>query len=114
MTTRCRSLDSLRSLGMTVHPLRSLGMTVHPLRSLGMTTASERRSVPRPFSLSHSPTHKFSILPLVLVIAAAVVIVVAEDAERATDVGGDVGVVRLIETDRRRIDRRAALRLEPA
>ena len=32
---RCRSLDSLRSLGMT-YTLRSLGMT-YTLRSLGMT-----------------------------------------------------------------------------
>jgi hypothetical protein len=36
----CRSLDSLRSLGMTVDSLRSLGMTVDSLRSLAMTADS--------------------------------------------------------------------------
>src|SRR4051812_32545114 len=65
-------------------------------------------------ALTHSHTHSFPVLPLMLVITAAIVIVVAEDAERAADVGGDVGVVRLIEADRGRIDRRAVLRLEPA
>jgi len=38
----CRSLDSLRSLGMTTGALRSLGMTTGALRSLGMTTGALR------------------------------------------------------------------------
>jgi len=42
--SRCRSLDSLRSLGMTADSLRSLGMTADSLRSLGMTVEGCARS----------------------------------------------------------------------
>src|SRR6478609_1186411 len=64
--------------------------------------------------LTNSPTHCSSVLPLVFVVAMPIVVVVAEDAEGATDVVGDDHVVRLIEADGRRVDRRATLRLEPA
>jgi hypothetical protein len=44
---RCRSLDSLRSLGMTEGSLRSLGMTEGSLRSHGMTQTLHRISMVR-------------------------------------------------------------------